>query len=185
MYMVKKDKTTEEENWDVLLRDYGFGYLDEFDLALANVIETGYVDEEYLSEEAIKMNKKIIAGNSKKSLNDAWDLFFNTFEDNEAEVIVALENALNENAEYIGPVELDSTVRLLSDLGKEKMASNLIDVYIEKNCNNVRLFDLDNSLFSDNINDKELISKFNLKYNEVMYRSRFSGHKFFLSRPGD
>jgi hypothetical protein len=167
MYMIKKDKTPQEEGWDALLSDYEFGYIDEFDLALANVIETGYIDEGSFLEGAQKVNAQIIVRKSQNSFNNAWDLFFNTFADNEDELVSALEKGLKENAEYISPNNLNSTVHLLRDLGKGHLASELIDAYIEKNKTKPKLFDLDNYSFFKDIDDDELISKFKLSFNKT------------------
>ena len=58
-------------------------------------------------------------------------------------------------------------MRLLRDLGKDNLASELIDAYIKKNESNPKFFDLDNYPFSGDIDDAELISKFNLTFNEI------------------
>ena len=55
----KKEKTNQQQGWDALLRNYGFSHSDEFDLALAEVIETGYIDGSSLIEEAKKVKEPL------------------------------------------------------------------------------------------------------------------------------
>jgi hypothetical protein len=166
-YVIKENKTIEQQEWDTLLNDYGFLYMDEFDLVLAKIIETGYVDEESLLEEAKKLNAQVIADKSQNSFGNAWELFHDTFAHNEDELVNALEKELKENAEYISPVNLNGAVSLIRDLGKYNLASELIDAYIQKNKSKPKIFDLDNYPFSGDIDDDELISKFNLTFNET------------------
>ena len=160
-------KTLKQQEWDALLNDYGFFNIDELDLVLAKVIETGYVDEDSLLEEAKKVNDRVIADKSKNLFSNAWNLFHDTFAHNEEELVNALEKALKENAEYISPVNLNGTVRLLRDLGKDEVASELIDAYIVKNKDKPEFYKLENYPFFHNIDDKELISKFNLALSET------------------
>jgi hypothetical protein len=171
MYVPKipeEKKTLEQQKWEALLNDYGFSYyLDEFDIVLAKIIETGYVDEESLLAEAKKVNAQIIANKSRNSFSNAWRLFHDTFAQNEDELVESIKKALKENAEYIDANNLNGTVRLLRDLGKGDLASELIDTYIEKNKYQPEFFNLNNFPFFHDIDDKELISKFNLTYNET------------------
>ncbi len=167
IYIDKKDKTPQQQYWDGLLSDYGFIYMDELDLILAKIIEQGYVEEDCLLREARKVNAQVIANKSENSFRDAWNLFHDTFAHNEEELVNALEKGLKENAEYISPANLNGTVHLLKNLGKDNLASELIDAYIEKNKSKTQLFDLTNYPFSADVTDKELITKFNLTYNEA------------------
>jgi len=167
IYVIKKDKTSQEKEWDSLLSNYRFSYIDEFDLELAKVIETGYVDEGSFLEAAKNTNAQVIANKSKNSFNNAWNLFNDTFAHNKDELVNAFEKGLKENAEYISPSNLNSMVRLLRDLGKDGLVSELIDAYIEKNNDKPELFNLSNYAFVGDIDDKELISKFNLIFNET------------------
>ena len=163
----EKKKTEQEQGWDAMLRDYGFFHTDEYDLALADVIETGYVDETVLLEEAKKVNAQVLANKSQASFSGAWDLFHNTFDNNEDALIEALSQSLRKNASYISPINLNGTVRLLRELGKEELASELIGTYIETNKEKPKLFDLDSYAFSGDIDDKEVIAKFSTICNDI------------------
>ena len=112
-------------------------------------------------------NDYVIANKSQASFSKVWELFHYTFEDNENELVSALAQSLRQNAAYISPLNLNGTVRLLRELGKEELANELIDTYIEVNKGKPTLFDLDNYPFSGDIDDKEVISKFSMICNEI------------------
>ena len=124
LHIREDKKIPQHQEWDALLNDYGLlkPCMDELDLVLAKVIETGYIDDESLLAEANKINDIIIAEKSQISFINAWNLFNDTFTDNESELVSALENAVKENARYLSPRDLDNTVVLLRDLGRDKFS---------------------------------------------------------------
>ncbi|MFN2258200.1 MAG: hypothetical protein ABR516_06975, partial [Desulfuromonadaceae bacterium] len=61
---------------------------------------------------------------------------------------------------YISPINLDGSVRLLRHLGKNKLATRIIDLYIEKRKGETGLFALTPSLEGDEIKDQEVIARF-------------------------
>lgn len=156
-----KEKTKQEEKWDAILREYNFLHLDEFDLELANVIESGYVDNETLIGKAKAQNEQILANKSQNSFNSAWDLYHNSFDDDEEELLDTLGTSLIENACHVSPMNMNATIRLFRQLDRSKEASELITKYIEANKDRKGLFDLDEYAFANDIDDPEVISKFN------------------------
>jgi hypothetical protein len=162
-----KDKSDKELKWDSILRSYNYTSTDEFDLSLASVVETGYVDEGNLLEKAKKANDEIIANKSHYSFSSAWSLFHDTFENNEEELINTLTESFSQNARYSSPLDLNSTVGLLRELGKNDLANDIIEIYVKTNEDKNELFDLDRSTILGKITDRKLIQRFNQKYNEV------------------
>jgi hypothetical protein len=61
---------------------------------------------------------------------------------------------------------LNGTVRLLKKLGKTAEASQLITTYIELNKDNPKFFDLSSYAFARDIDDPEVVSRFNEIFNE-------------------
>lgn len=165
-FVTSKDKPEREQNWDSIIRNYGYTNTDEFDLALANAIEVGYLDEELLKEKARLLNQSVIAQQGEASFRAAWDLFHNSFKDNEDELAIKLKESLEANATYLSTNDLDATVRLLREMTKNEDADILIETYIEKNKNNIKRFDLNRfePLFA--IKDEEILKKFAQFVNE-------------------
>lgn len=162
----KKEKSEQEQKWDALLTEHGFRHTDEFDLALFDVIESGYIEEESFLKAATVQNDQIKANKSQNSFSEAWELYHSSFNDNEADLANALIASLNKHGRHVTPLNMNATVRLLRQLGKEAEASEMIATYIELNKDRQKLFDLDDYAFSGDIDDPEVISKFNQTFNE-------------------
>lgn len=160
-------KSEQEQKWDTILTEYGFRHADEFDLAIFEVIESGYIDEESFLNVAAEQNEQVKANKSQNSFSKAWDIYHSSFDDNEAELTNCLISALREHGRHVTPLNMNATVRLLRQLGKEKEASEMIDTYIELNKDRPKLFDLDDYSFSGDIDDPEVISKFNQVSNDL------------------
>lgn len=163
----KEDKSDEQVKWDSILRNYSFTNTDDLDLSLAHVIETGYLDEEDLIEKAKIANDQIVANKSEASFSSAWSLYHDTFENNEEELVKAMRESLLENARYVSPLNMSSTVSLLRKLNKNEVADEIIDIYVQKNEDKKELFNLDRNPFSGRITDEKVIKKFNQKYSEL------------------
>ena len=159
--------TTQQQNWCALLRAFDDFSIDDFDLQIARLVENGYLDENDLQAEARQLNEKIQAGRSAASLQDAWRKFNESFDDNAKEVIESLSNSFTDNAKHISPTNLDGSVRLLRYLGKNALASRIIDLYIQKRGEEKGLFQLDSSLLAEDLKDRELLAKFQQKQQKL------------------
>lgn len=156
--------STQQQLWCGILRQYDNFIVDEFDQQIARLVENGYVDEKALREEAVALNEKIRAASSESSFQSAWEKFNESFDANDQEVITCLSDSFKNNAKYISPVNLDGAVRLLRYLGKDKLATKIIDLYIDKRKANVELFNLDSSAIPAEIKDWEVVAKFRKNY---------------------
>ncbi len=162
--------STQQQLWCTVLRQYDNFSIDEFDLQIARLVENGYVDEKGLREAATELNEKIQAASSESSFQEAWRKFNESFDDNDQDVIACLSASFKNNAKYISPVNLDGAVRLLRYLGKKKLATKIIDLYIDKRKGDVELFNLDTAAIPGEIRDREVIEKFARTYEELTAR---------------
>ena len=78
-----------------------------------------------------------------------------------------MRESLIQNARYIGPLNMSSTVWLFRELGKDELADEIIEIYLDKNEDRKELFNLDRNLYAGKITDQKIIKRFNQKYNEV------------------
>ena len=164
----KKDKRSEKEiYWDSIIRNYGHTNSDEFDLALGKAIETGSLDKDLLKEKASFLNEKILSQQGEDSFRAAWDLFYDSFKDNENELVNKLEGSFKSNVQYLSSQDLDATVGLLKKLGKSEVASQLIEIFIDKYKDKKGIFDLKNYIYPLKIKDEEVQKKFNQKFNKM------------------
>ncbi len=148
------------KKWVAIIRSYGLTEIDEFDLAISKVIEYGHIEETGLLTESSKLDAKLKANDLNGSFSQAWDFFHNSFEDDEEKVITAIKDGFNNAYQQISPVDLNSAVRLLRNLGRDADANKMIDHYIKKRTEEHSLFDLDKHPFSGRIDDQLLRDRF-------------------------
>lgn len=155
--------STQQQIWCAILRRYNNFTMDDFDLQIASLVENGYVNENLFLEQAELLNERILAARSEDSFQEAWRRFNESFDDDAQGVVDCLSDSFKHNAKYISPVNLDGTVRLLRNLGKDKLATRIIDLYIDKRQDNAELFNLDSSVLPGQIKDWEVVQKFRAK----------------------
>lgn len=159
-----KEELEEEKQWQALLREYGYQTTDDFDIQIANSVETGFINEKELLSDAEKLNNQIVATKSESTLKDAWRIYHDSFEDNEVSLIRAMQESITKHSKYISPSALNAIVKLLRDLDQGKLADELIDHYINSRKDEIELFNLANYPFREDISDSILSSKFQKSY---------------------
>ena len=162
--------STQQQGWNAILRNYCDFTISDFDVQIARLVENGYVDEIELSSEAAKLNDEVMAARSDASFQEAWSKFNYSFDHNDQEVVDCLAESFKFNAKYISPANLDGTVRLLRYLGKNKMANNIIDLYVEKRSGDVDIFNLEGNDLVDELKDSVVVAKFKEKYESLRTR---------------
>ncbi|MFH1671874.1 MAG: hypothetical protein ABIF87_00365 [Pseudomonadota bacterium] len=158
----KKDETEEEKGWKALLRRYGYQNTDEFDLQVASVVEQGYVNEDQFVAEARKLNDQRVASKSQDSFTEAWQAYHDTFANNEEKLVSAIFDSFKRNVKYISPMNLDGTVTLFRELGKDALADQVIEIFMSERQSETSTFSLSEYPFRGNIRDKNLLQKFDL-----------------------
>lgn len=146
--------------WNKQLQSYGLTHLDEFDLTLFKVIECGYLEETGFEAAASDLNDHYHALDLEQSFTAAWDLFHNTFADNQAELEQALHDSFKKSVKHISPLNLNGTTNLLRQLGRADIADELIDFYLDARANDEGILDLDEHPFSGDIRDPAIWKKF-------------------------
>lgn len=165
-YFAENDSNEIEKSWFALLTEYGYSHSDEFDVVLARVVETGYVNPEHLKVVADAKNSEILASKADSSFTDAWKLYHHSFDNNQDTVINALYDGVKSFAVHITPLNLNGTVRLFRDLGEDIKANEIIDIFIQARKESPRVFDIAQYSFKEDINDDVLIAKFTEAYVE-------------------
>ena len=102
--------------WVNRLRSYGLLGVNELDLAIAKVIENGYVEGSGLIEIATTQSNQQKHAAKKEQFKKAWDRFYNSFSYDTNEFITELHSAAQEAIGNISSGDLDATVRLLREL---------------------------------------------------------------------
>ena len=159
-----KDVTDEHKMWKTLLTKYNYQLTDELDLVLAEAVRTGYFLEDDLKLAAKKKNIQVLAEKADASFSNAWNLYHDSFGNNQNEVIDTIYKSFKSNAKNITPTNLNGTVNLLRDLGENDKASEIIDFYINLRSEEIDLFDPEKVSFFGDAVDKEVQAKFEVAY---------------------
>lgn len=169
LYRSKDKRNKEERNifWDEFLTKYGYRETNEIDRSIASGIQSGYFDMKKITELTSEKNKEVLRHKSNQRYVDAWSLFHNSFGDDEDELIKKLEESILENIEDISPMDLNSTVLLLRDVGEGHLADSIIKTFIDKRRNNLGVFNLDKYPFSSDITDVKIKNDFMEKNKKI------------------
>ncbi|WP_288368175.1 hypothetical protein [uncultured Alcanivorax sp.] len=168
LWGIGNDKATAEEvAWNDFLSGYSLKDIDAFDLEIAKAVEKGVFNKPTLKKEAEKINEKFIARKSEASISKAWNKYHFTFEDNESDLIDSLLNSFKTNPQHISVLNLNGTVDLLRDLGYNKEANEIIELYIAEFQDKRETFDLDTTPFSERVNDKTLLQRFKEEHEKI------------------
>lgn len=154
----KKDMSAEEKAWNALLDDYDFLLMDELDNVLLEGIQRGYFDAEKVAKAATSVDAQLQA--SSGAFSQAWRLYHDSFDDNQAETVKAIIDGFKKDVKFITPINLNGAVRLLKDLGHPAEALELLQLYMEERKDERKLFDLDDSMFGGDVDDPEVRAAF-------------------------
>lgn len=141
----KLKKEADENNWENFLIQYGSGRMDELDLALAGGLKQGFFDKKKLSALCSSFQAAIEIQNSSRKLNDAWDIFYGSFDDNEDDVIQAMDAGLRDIVGHVSPSQFSSNFTVLRQIGGKGIAKadELIELFIETRKDNYEVFNID------------------------------------------
>jgi hypothetical protein len=156
-----------EAAWNALLDSYRFGTMDEFDLILLEGIRNGFFDPISIEKQASELNNRIRAADLNSAFWDAWQMYHDSFAENQEQVLDAIYQSFFKCIQYIAPANLDGTVNLFKELGRQHQAAAIIKYYVESRGEDRKLFDLRNYPFSGDVKDPEVVRAFKDKYAAV------------------
>jgi hypothetical protein len=156
---LEKDKPVpkEEAAWNALLNSYGFGGIDEFDLVLLDGVRDGFFDQSLVQKRGSKLNDEIKAATLGNSFLKAWEMYHDSFDDNQEEVLDAIYQAALEGARHVNLINLSGTVSIFKELGRPEQAAEILRHYISIHGEGRELFDLRNYPFASEVKDPDVI----------------------------
>jgi hypothetical protein len=136
---IEADNKENYQKWDIRINSYGYKvYENNLNLALANVVKTGYCIEAEIKELVENENNKAKQYNSNckwsDSYNEALDFFYSGFNDNSDKVCEVFNDFLQNNLDRFDADSL--LIKLLRDIEKNDEANKIIDFYFESIKNN-------------------------------------------------
>ncbi|WP_157201692.1 hypothetical protein [Massilia sp. Root335] len=162
LFSVKKRNDEEDIAlpWVGRLKAYGFNHVNDLDLALAKVVEQGYLAGTGFVEAAQQLHDEIVNRDRSTALHEVWDRFYRNFSGTADEFIADIRRILTNEVEYIGVNDLNGAVWMLRQLGRGDLADESIEKYIEAHQAQPKIFDLSGHPFGGSIDDVVLRTKF-------------------------
>jgi len=153
-------KDTIEESWREKLHACGFLACDEFDTEVLSVLKNGYAQGTELVRCAQALDEIADRARLDGIFTEAWKIFCNRIDGTAEELMRKLVSAVEVAATVISPLNLNSTVKLIRELGFGAEADEVIDKYVELNEGRSGLFKIDDSPWSKDIDDETLKQRF-------------------------
>lgn len=120
------------DKWSEMLRRYGYGYTDDFDLVLMQGVADGYFKQESVDSHAAELHQREQAEEARRDLDAAWDKYHYSFRDTQDEVLAALYASFMKNALYYNlstAIGLVDVFRELGDRRSEEIFEHFVDVH--------------------------------------------------------
>ena len=152
--------TDTEGQWNRILDVYGFRNADDLDLILLDGIKVGFFDEDRLVREAKKLHDLHVAQQAEVSLEQAFRPLHDSFKHNQDEVIDSIIKGVKENIQFVSPGTLSAVVSIFKELGKDDLAKEALDFYVEQRGTAMANYPLDDPAFADNLSDPDVKEAF-------------------------
>jgi hypothetical protein len=153
-------KDTIEESWREKLHACGFLACDEFDSEVLAVLRNGYAHGSELAKYAKELDEVADRARLDDIFTEAWNTFHNRIDGTADDLMRGLIGAVEAAATVISPLNLNSTVKLLRELGFSAEADYAIEKYVELNAGRPGLFKIDDSPWNEGIDDETLKHRF-------------------------
>ncbi|HJQ27019.1 MAG TPA: P-loop NTPase fold protein [Blastocatellia bacterium] len=160
---VKKEKVSPEvEKWRKLLGGYNYLGADDVDKCLAEFVEIGYLDKPKFSDVLNIKNEHYKALEGESTYSKAWDIYRNSFDDNEREFVDKLISNFRSNMKILSVRHLQGAVATLREFERDDLANALVDEYFEQHGTekDIEAFrTLPYTIVSKDLSDKYLLTR--------------------------
>lgn len=146
--------------WVLRLKAYGFIHVDDLDLAIARIVERGYVEGTGFVEVAKKLDEELRSKEMSVPFTAVWRRFHDSFSDDQDAFIAELYDTALHAIAHISSGDLNGTVRLLRELKRDDLADSLIEKFVDANKAKPSTFDLKEHPFGGTIDDTKLRATF-------------------------
>lgn len=160
----KEGADPQKKVWNEILQSTGYSNSDELDIELLDGIGAAYFNAKRIEEAAIKIDSDHAQSGKGSAYTAAWRLYHNSFRTNDDAVLDAMFEAVKREPEAINPSNLNASIQLFRQLGRDDQASEMIKLYVEGHADNREFFDLTRYPFEGDITDEEMRSAFAKKY---------------------
>ena len=168
--------------WVRRLKAYGFTHVDDLDLAIARVVERGYLEGTGFIEVAKKFDEDLRSAEMSVPFTAIWHQFHDSFSGNQETFIAELYDTTLHAIAHISSGDLNCTVRLLRELQRDDLADNLIDKFVDVNKCKASTFDLKEHPFGGSIDDIKLRASFDAVHSELVQLPSLEEAVIFMAK---
>lgn len=161
--------------WNSLMSVYHFTGMDDFDVALLDGVQKGFFDPELVEKCGAELDRRARAMASNDSFVSAWNLFHDSFADNQEQVLDKIYAAFRNSVHAISPLNMNSTVALFKELERVSQAKEMIRYYVDSRDEDAQVFDLSTYSFQGEITDPDVIAAFNSKFASLVVKPDIQG----------
>lgn len=154
----------EQEDWNTLLNDLEFFEVYTIDAEIHSAVGQGYYNTEKVLAEARNLEEIFRLRRKDHSYQEAWDLYHDSFDDNQEQVLDKMYDAFKKCHEAITPVNVSGAARLFKELGRPKQSEELVRYHVENREDSAEFWDLEASPFRDSIRDEDVKKYFREKF---------------------
>ncbi len=152
------EKSADEQKWGPLLNRYGFRQMTNLDDVLSEGVESGYFDDAKLAPQVASIVADIAAGEMENQYHNAWQRYHSSF-DHDAEALGdEMYAAFRANVMHVSPMNANSTIKLMKDIGRVQQATELIQFYLDQR--GVAILDRADHFDENDINEPEFLAAF-------------------------
>lgn len=150
-----------------MLEAYGYMLTDELDLVLMKAVCDGHFDPEQTSDAFQAAHEKALASKANGSFEDSWRAYHDSFQNNADAVLDGIFASFMKNFKYVSPTNLNGSVMLFKELGRDEQAKQMIAHYVANRTEGPKFFDLSENPFGSSVTDPDVQAAFATKLTEV------------------
>ncbi|WP_042577721.1 hypothetical protein [Variovorax paradoxus] len=114
---------------DETMSRYGYTFLNNFDLTLIKEAQRGFFDPALLRKIGAEMQREIETLESNATIQEAWNIVFDSFDNNEEEAAEKIFTVTSQCREFASLSDLNRAVAFLETLGASDKVDELLSLY--------------------------------------------------------
>ena len=163
---LEMEEQNRRKKWNKFINSGHYKFTDKIDIVLAQAVQQGFINKDELMKEINLRTRELDLQNKSKAFIDAMANYKYSFEGNPDEIIQNIIDTFKKNISNTTRQNLDEVVRLMHDLNKEEIASELIGLWIEAHIETISCFDLSENEYFPEVRDPEIIERFKEIFNK-------------------
>lgn len=170
------DSISEQEKqrlikWKSFIKSSNYISTDKLDYILAKFVSQGYAEKDTFNNVVKNITQVIEVEEKNIAFNEAINNFKNSFDGDPKVLIDTIKKTFKENINNTTRENLDFVVRILRECNDSQSIEEFINSWIEEHKSHYECFDLSENYIYHEIQDEEIIKKFNELF-MVLYKDK-------------